>query len=195
MWKLIKSFSVVSVVVTASVLISSGSVDAARQKLTYKWSDGRAVAVKDIPESKYGDYENTPSIEVTLPDPTVPRRIRLEYQYKGKWRVEDAETTVDGFASLDVYPYYDDDTWLTGTWNYRIVVLPTEGQPKFKTVRFKAKFTPMKRSSSGGGSGGGSSGGGSGSFVGWNLEDVQDYLRYDPSTRDCSGGGRSVFWS
>jgi hypothetical protein len=111
--------------------------------------------------------------------------------------------TSNGVVSLGIDPLYDDGTWVRGTWDYRLVVAPMTGQPNFKNIRFKIKFSSGSSSSSGGsssgggssGGSGGSSGGGGSSYVGWNLENLQDYLGFNPSTADCSGSGRSVFWS
>lgn len=184
--------------VVGSVGIPVTGVDAAPLQFTYKWSDGPAVKTKNLTESKY-EYETyVPTVDVTLPITNVSRQVTLQYSSKGKWYEEDAQMTTNGTVSLSVYPLYDDGSWVQGTWDYRLVVAPMSGQPKFKNIRFKIKFSSGSSSSSGGsssGGGGSSSSGGGGSYVGWNLENLQDYLGYNPSTADCSGSGRSVWWS
>ena len=174
-------------VLAGSIILSNAPVQAAPLAFKYKWSDGRAVSIKNMAKSKYGDEYGVPDVEVTLPITDVEREVKLQYMRKGKWLEEDIDTTQDGQVSLSVYPVYDDGSWLSGTWDYRIVVLSEYGQPNFKKIRFKIKF------SSGSSSGGSSSGGGS--YIGWNLEDLQDHLGYDPRTVDCSGSGRDVWWA
>ena len=174
-------------VLAGSIILSNAPVQAAPLAFKYKWSDGRAVAIKNMAKSKYGDEYGVPDVEVTLPITDVEREVKLQYMRKGKWLEEDIDTTQDGQVSLGVNPVYDDGSWLSGTWDYRIVVLSENGQPNFKKIRFKIKF------SSGSSSGGSSSGGGS--YIGWNLEDLQDHLGYDPRTVDCSGSGRDVWWA
>lgn len=184
--------------VVGSVGIPVTGVDAAPLQFTYKWSDGPAVKTKNLTESKY-EYETyVPTVDVTLPIANVSRQVSLQYSHKGKWYDEQVLNTINGSVSLSVYPLYEDGSWIRGTWDYRLVVAPMAGQPNFKNIRFKIKFSSGSSSSSGGSSsGGGSSGssGGGGSYIGWNLENLQDYLGYNPSTADCSGTGRSVWWS
>jgi uncharacterized membrane protein YgcG len=189
-------------VLAGSIILSNTPVQAAPLAFKYKWSDGRAVSIKNMAKSKYGDEYGVPDVEVTLPITDVEREVKLQYMRKGKWLEEDIDITQDGEVSLSVYPVYDDGSWLSGTWDYRIVVLPESGQPNFKKIRFKIKFSSGSSSggsSSGGSSSGGSSSGGSSSggssYVGWNLEDLQDHLGYDPRTVDCSGDGRDVWWA
>jgi len=199
MGNVFKKLLTATLVLTSSIGLVSGTANAAPLQFTYKWSDGPAVKTKNMTESKY-EYETyVPSVDVTLPITNVSRQVSLQYSYKGKWYDEDVQNTTNGFVSLTVYPLYEDGTWIRGTWDYRLVVAPMSGQPNFKNIRFKIKFSSGSSSSSGGSSGsssGSSSGGsGGGSYVGWNLENLQDYLGYNPSTADCSGSGRSVWWS
>ena len=199
MGNVFKKLIAATLVLTGSIGLASGTANAAPMQFKYKWSDGPAVAVKNMSESKY-EYETyVPTVDVTLPVADVSRQVTLQYSYKGKWYEEDVQMTANGVVSLAVDPLYEDGTWVRGTWDYRLVVAPMAGQPNFKNIRFKIKFSSGSSSSSGGSSSGGgssgSSGGGGGSYVGWNLENLQDYLGYNPSTADCSGSGRSVFWS
>ena len=194
-----KKLAALALLVTGSISTIAGTADAAPLQFTYKWSDGPAVKTKNLTESKY-EYETyVPTVDVTLPITNVSRQVTLQYSSKGKWYEEDAQMTTNGTVSLSVNPLYDDGSWVRGTWDYRLVVAPMSGQPNFKNIRFKIKFSSGSSSSSGGSSSGGgsssSSGGGGGSYVGWNLENLQDYLGYNPSTADCSGSGRSVWWS
>jgi uncharacterized membrane protein YgcG len=199
MGNMFKRLVAATLVLTGSIGLASGTANAAPMQFKYKWSDGPAVAVKNMSESKY-EYETyVPTVDVTLPVADVSRQVTLQYSYKGKWYEEDVQMTANGVVSLAVDPLYEDGTWVRGTWDYRLVVAPMTGQPNFKNIRFKIKFSSGSSSSSGGSSSGGgssgSSGGGGGSYVGWNLENLQDYLGFNPSTADCSGSGRSVFWS
>ena len=199
MGNVFKKLTVATLVLTGSIGLASGTANAAPMQFKYKWSDGPAVAVKNMSESKY-EYETyVPTVDVTLPVADVSRQVTLQYSYKGKWYEEDVQMTANGVVSLAVDPLYEDGTWVRGTWDYRLVVAPMAGQPNFKNIRFKIKFASGSSSSSGGSSSGGgssgSSGGGGSSYVGWNLENLQDYLGFNPSTADCSGSGRSVFWS
>ena len=198
MGNVFKKLTVATLVLTGSIGLASGTANAAPMQFKYKWSDGPAVAVKNMSESKY-EYETyVPTVDVTLPVADVSRQVTLQYSYKGKWYEEDVQMTANGVVSLAVDPLYEDGTWVRGTWDYRLVVAPIAGQPNFKNIRFKIKFSSGSSSSSGGSSSGGgssSSSGGGGSYVGWNLENLQDYLGYNPSTADCSGSGRSVWWS
>ena len=199
MGKVFKKLIAATLVLTSSIGFVSGTANAAPMQFKYKWSDGPAVAVKNMSESKY-EYETyVPTVDVTLPVADVSRQVTLQYSYKGKWYEEDVQMTANGVVSLAVDPLYEDGTWVRGTWDYRLVVAPMAGQPNFKNIRFKIKFSSGSSSSSGGSSSGGgssgSSGGGGSSYVGWNLENLQDYLGFNPSTADCSGSGRSVFWS
>ena len=199
MGNVFKKLTVATLVLTGSIGLASGTANAAPMQFKYKWSDGPAVAVKNMSESKY-EYETyVPTVDVTLPVADVSRQVTLQYSYKGKWYEEDVQMTANGVVSLAVDPLYEDGTWVRGTWDYRLVVAPMAGQPNFKNIRFKIKFSSGSSSSSGGSSSGGgssgSSGGGGSSYVGWNLENLQDYLGFNPSTADCSGSGRSVFWS
>jgi uncharacterized membrane protein YgcG len=197
-----KKLIATTLVLTSSIGLVSGTANAAPLQFTYKWSDGPAVKTKNMTESKY-EYETyVPSVDVTLPITNVSRQVTLQYSSKGKWYEEDAQMTTNGTVSLSVNPLYDDGSWVRGTWDYRLVVAPMSGQPNFKNIRFKIKFSSGSSTSSGGSSSGGSSSGGGsssssggGSYVGWNLENLQDYLGYNPSTADCSGSGRSVWWS
>jgi len=203
MGNVFKKLTVATLVLTGSIGLVSGTANAAPMQFTYKWSDGPAVKTKNMTESKY-EYETyVPTVDVTLPITDVSRQVTLQYSYKGKWYEEDVQMTANGVVSLGIDPLYDDGTWVRGTWDYRLVVAPMTGQPNFKNIRFKIKFSSGSSSSSGGsssgggssGGSGGSSGGGGSSYVGWNLENLQDYLGFNPSTADCSGSGRSVFWS
>ena len=203
MGNVFKKLTVATLVLTGSIGLASGTANAAPMQFTYKWSDGPAVKTKNMTESKY-EYETyVPTVDVTLPITDVSRQVTLQYSYKGKWYEEDVQMTSNGVVSLGIDPLYDDGTWVRGTWDYRLVVAPMTGQPNFKNIRFKIKFSSGSSSSSGGsssgggssGGSGGSSGGGGSSYVGWNLENLQDYLGFNPSTADCSGSGRSVWWS
>ena len=193
-----KKLAALALLVTGSISTTTGTADAAPLQFTYKWSDGPAVKTKNMTESKYEYETNVPTVDVTLPITTASRQVSLQYSYKGKWYDEQVLNTINGSVSLSVYPLYEDGSWIRGTWDYRLVVAPMSGQPNFKNIRFKIKFSSGSSSSSGGSSSGGgssSSSGGGGSYVGWNLENLQDYLGYNPSTADCSGSGRSVWWS
>jgi uncharacterized membrane protein YgcG len=196
-----KKLVAIALLITGSISIPAGVVDATPMQFTYKWSDGPAVKTKNMTESKYESFEYVPSVAVTLPVTTVSRKVSLQYSYKGEWQEQDSEFTTNGDALLTVYPLYDDGSWVRGTWDYRLVVTPMSGQPNFKNIRFKIKFSSGSNSSSGGsssssgGSSNNSNSGGGGSYIGWNLENLQDYLGYNPSTADCSGSGRSVWWS
>jgi uncharacterized membrane protein YgcG len=184
-------------VLAGSIILSNAPVQAAPLTFKYKWSDGRAVSVKNISKSKYGDKYGVPDVEVTLPFTNVERKVKLQYMRKGKWLDVYNDFTQYGEVSLMIFSVYDDGSWLSGTWEYRIVVLPKLDQPNFKKIRFKVKYSSGSNSggsSSGGSSSGGSSSGGS-SYIGWNLEDLQDHLGYDPRTVDCSGSGRDVWWA
>ena len=199
MGNMFKKLIAATLVLTSSIGFVSGTANAAPMQFSYKWSDGPAVKTKNLTESKY-EYETyVPTVDVTLPITTVSRQVSLQYSYKGKWYDEQALNTINGSVSLSVNPLYEDGSWIRGTWDYRLVVAPMAGQPNFKNIRFKIKFSSGSSSSSGGSSSGGgssgSSGGGGSSYVGWNLENLQDYLGFNPSTADCSGSGRSVFWS
>jgi uncharacterized membrane protein YgcG len=184
-------------VLIGSIILCNAPVQAAPLSFKYEWSDGRAVSIKNISKSKYGDKYGVPDVEVTLPFTNVERKVKLQYMRKGKWLDVYNDFTQYGEVSLMIFSVYDDGSWLSGTWEYRIVVLPKLGQPNFKKIRFKVKYS--SGSSSGGSSSGGSSSGGSssggGSYIGWNLEDLQDHLGYDPRTVDCSGSGRDVWWA
>jgi uncharacterized membrane protein YgcG len=203
MGNMFKKLTVATLVLTSSIGLVSGTASAAPLQFTYKWSDGPAVAVKNMSVSKYQYETYVPTVDVKLPITNVSRQVTLQFSSKGKWYEEDVQMTANGTVSLTVNPLYDDSTWLRGTWDYRLVVAPMTGQPNFKNIRFKIKFSSGSSTSSGGsssgggssGGSGGSSGGGGGSYVGWNLENLQDYLGFNPSTADCSGSGRSVFWS
>lgn len=79
-------------------------------------------------------------------------------------------------------------------FTYQITARNANGQSKTVTGKFTTPAAPKKVSGGGGSSSGSSGGGSKGSFIGWNLEAVQDYLGYDPKAYDCSGS-RSILWS
>ena len=167
MGKVFKKLIAATLVLTSSIGLASGTVNAAPLQFSYKWSDGPAVKTKNLTESKY-EYETyVPTVDVTLPITTVSRQVSLQYSYKGKWYDEQALNTINGSVSLSVNPLYEDGSWIRGTWDYRLVVAPMAGQPNFKNIRFKIKFSSGSSSSSGGSSSGGgssSSSGGGGSY-------------------------------
>ena len=161
MGNVFKKLTVATLVLTGSIGLASGTANAAPMQFTYKWSDGPAVKTKNMTESKY-EYETyVPTVDVTLPITDVSRQVTLQYSYKGKWYEEDVQMTSNGVVSLGIDPLYDDGTWVRGTWDYRLVVAPMTGQPNFKNIRFKIKFSSGSSSSSGGSSSGGGGGGSS----------------------------------
>ena len=177
---------------------SAGSSDAdVKQTINWKWSDG-ASKNRTISNNRYKSAENYPFLIVTVPPRRSTRTVSIQALYEDDstgesvWKEENWAETVNGVVRIQPDPYCAENRDCTGVFKYRIVVQQSGNAPQFKPANFKVTW----KSSSGGGSSSGSSGGGStGSFIGWNLEDVQDYLGYDPRTYDCSGSGRSVWWS
>lgn len=196
----------------ASWLAVPESASAAKLQFSYKWSDGPAVAVKTLSEANYR-CANPPQLIVDLPPSTSGTRVVVsEYKSGSDWVIEDQQSTVKTQvkgteverATLTVPLCTQNGAFVKGTYDYRIRVIPSPGKPNFTNERTKVKYVPKSSSGSSGSSGSSSSSGSSGSsgsrrssssFVGWNLEDVQDYLGYDPRTVDCSGSRRSVWWS
>jgi hypothetical protein len=81
---------------------------------------------------------------------------------------------------------------------FKIVVSGTNGSSTTGVVKSKTGKIPPKPKPTPSHSGGGSSTGmwyNSTPFFGINLEDYQDYYGYDPATFDCTGRGRSNYWS
>ncbi len=188
-------------------LLLPAEVKAAKLDFTYRWADGPPVTTKNFAQNKTFYSCNWPRIEVFLPaEAGGQREVVLEYLWRNnRWLEESSATTYMSdnggspaqVAELEVQACENGDgnKWYSATFKYRIRVTEAAGLPSFAVKRFKVKFTPDPRFSSGTGGSSGSSGGGSGSFIGWNLEKVQDYLGYNPSTVDCSGSGRSVWWA
>ncbi len=182
-----------------------GYVDAKHLKtIQWKWSDGVAGGSRSLSKSKYKSASNLPLIVVTIKPISIPRIASLQYEVDGEWIEESRGQSVDGQVKMSVNPLCDGDVWCSGSVSYRIVIEPSGDQPKYKNFTFKINFVSSSSGSSGSGSSGSSSGGSSGgsssgasaaAFVGWNLEDVQDYLGFDPRTYDCSGSYRSVWWA
>jgi len=186
-------------VVSITFLVSP--VDAATKKtISWAWSDGVAAGNRSIAKSKFGSADRVPAIVVTITPKTIARVASLQYLTDGdEWVEEYRAQSNGGQAKLFLNPMCD-DRWCSGTITYRLVIEQSGDQPTYKPIQFKLTYS----NSSGGGSSGSSSGGSSPSssgsvsaayFIGWNLEDVQDYLGYDPQTVDCSGSARSVFWA
>ena len=171
----------------------------APKTIQWKWSDGVAGGARSLSKSKFKSAANLPSIVITVKPISIPRIVSLQYKNDGEWIEENRGQTVGGQLKLSVNPLCDGDVWCNGSFSYRLVLEPSGNQPKYKNFEFKINFESSSAgssgSSSGGSSGGSSSGTSASSFVGWNLEDVQDYLGFDPTTYDCTGSYRSVFWA
>lgn len=175
----------------------------ALKTIQWKWSDGVAGGSRSLTKSKYKSSSNLPLIVVTIKPISIPRIASLQYEVDGEWREENRGQSVDGQVKMGVNPLCDGDVWCSGSFNYRLVIEPSGDQPKYKNFTFKITFGSSSSGSSGssssgssgGSSGGSSSGASAAAFVGWNLEDVQDYLGFDPRTYDCSGSYRSVWWA
>jgi hypothetical protein len=133
-----KKFITISCVLSILIAFTNGNATAAPMQFKYKWSDGPAVAVKNLTESKYVYETDVPTVDATLPITDVPREVSLQYKYKGEWFSEDTQITSNGFVSLTVYPLYEDGSWIRGTWDYRLVVTPMAGQPNFKNIMSEA---------------------------------------------------------
>jgi len=185
--------------------VAAGPVDAAAlKKISWKWSDGVAGGSRTLSQSKYKSASNLPTIDVTIKPRAIPRIASLQYWNGDEWIEENRGQSVNGKVSFVPDPMCDGG-WCNGSFSYRLIIEPSGDQPKFSPSEFTLTFQSSRSSSSSGGnSSGGSSSGSSSSggggvsaayFIGWNLEDVQDYLGYDPRTSDCSGWGRSVWWS
>jgi hypothetical protein len=202
-------FALISLIVFKPSSVSAdanafGYVEAkALKTIQWKWSDGVAGGSRTLSKSKFKSASNLPLIVLTIKPISIPRIASLQYENDGEWIEENRGQTVGGQLQLPVSPMCDGDVWCNGSYSYRLVIEPSGDQPKYKNFNFKIKFDSSSSGSSGsssGGSSGGSSSGSSGgtsaaAFVGWNLEDVQDYLGFDPRTYDCSGSSRSVFWA
>jgi len=199
---------------TASAQVDNrGYADSkALKTIQWKWSDGVAGGGRTISNSKYQNSTKYPMIVVTIKPRAIPRIVSIESYYEneggggGAWREENRAQSENGEVRIQPDPYCADNGKCSGTFRYRILIEPSGDQPQYKRVEFKLSW----RSSSSGGStssGGSSSGGSSSSsgssssgvsaaaFVGWNLEDVQDYLGFDPQTYDCTGSYRGVWWA
>ena len=170
--------------------------------IQWKWSDGVAGGSRSLSKSKFKSASNLPLIVVTIKPISIPRIASLQYESDGEWVEENRGQTVGGQLKMPVNPFCQGDVWCNGSYSYRLVIEPSGDQPKYKNFNFKINFDSSSSGSSGSSSGssGGSSSGSSGgtsaaAFVGWNLEDVQDYLGFDPRTYDCSGSYRSVLWA
>ena len=170
--------------------------------IQWKWSDGVAGGSRSLSKSKFKSASNLPLIVVTIKPISIPRIASLQYESDGEWVEENRGQTVGGQLKIPINPFCQGDVWCNGSYSYRLVIEPSGDQPKYKNFNFKINFDSSSSGSSGSSSGssGGSSSGSSGgtsaaAFVGWNLEDVQDYLGFDPRTYDCSGSSRSVFWA
>ena len=184
----------------------SSPVDAAvTKRISWKWSDGVAAGSRNFASGKYKSGDDYPLLVITIKPRSIPRIVSISWlNGNSVWREMNRAQSVDGVVTirpdLDCYDY-----WFPcgGTQEYRIEIEPSGDQPKYKPVSFTITYSSSRSSSSGSSSGGSSSGSsssGSGGvsaayFIGWNLEEVQDYLGYDPRTSDCSGWGRSVWWS
>jgi hypothetical protein len=83
-------------------------------------------------------------------------------------------------------------------YNYKVTSRNANGESRAVTGTFTTpsapKPAPRSRSGSSSGGSGSSSGGFGFSLIGWNLEDLQDALGYDPPTTDCKGW-RPNLWS
>ena len=165
--------------------------------IKWQWSDG-ASKNRTISNSRYRSAEKFPFLIVTVPPRRSTRIVSIEALWTNAnggesiWKEENWAQTINGVVRIQPYPYCAENRDCTGVHTYRILVQPSGDAPQYKPAIFKVTW----KASSGGGSSSGSSGGGStGSFIGWNLEDVQEYLGYDPRTYDCSGSYRSVWWS
>lgn len=138
---------------------------------------------------------------VLPPEALSPRTVVVEVRDGKEWsewfrKSAQSWSSPELWASARFNTCYEDGTFWEGTETYRIRVLPEAGKPSVGVGRFKVKYLVQgARSSGSSGSSSGSRSGSTGSFLGWNLESVQDYLGYDPPTMDCSYRGRSVFWS
>ena len=173
------------------------------KKISWKWSDGVAGGGRTLSQSKYKSAANLPTIDVTIKPRAIPRIASLQYWSGEEWVEENRGQSVNGKVSLLLDPMCESG-WCNGSFSYRLVIEPSGDQPRYTPAEFKLTFTASSGSSSSGGSNSSGSSSGSSSssggvsaayFIGWNLEDVQDYLGYDPRTSDCSGWGRSVLWS
>ena len=185
--------------VSAYINVGSYVESKALKTIQWKWSDGVAGGSRSISESRFKSASNLPSIVITIKPISIPRIASLQYEVDGEWIEENRGQTVGGQLKMTVNPLCDGDVWCDGSYSYRLVVEPSGDQPKFKNFNFKIKFDASSGgssgSSSGGSSGGSSSGTSAAAFVGWNLEDVQDYLGFNPRTYDCTGSYRSVWWA
>lgn len=199
---------------TVSAQVDNRGYESAKalKTIQWKWSDGVAGGGRTISNSKYQNSTKYPMIVVTIKPRTIPRIVSIEGYYEneggggGTWREENRAQSENGEVRIQPDPYCAESGECSGTFRYRILIEPSGDQPQYKRVEFKLSW--RSSSSSGSSSSGGSSSGGSSSssgssssgvsaaaFVGWNLEDVQDYLGFDPRTYDCSGSYRSVLWA
>jgi uncharacterized membrane protein YgcG len=196
---LISSVGLQTPAVLANTDVRSYLEAKAPKTIQWKWSDGVAGGTRSLSKSKFKSAANLPSIVITVKPISIPRIVSLQYKNDGEWIEENRGQTVGGQIKLTVNPLCDGDVWCNGSYSYRLVLEPSGNQPKYKNFDFSIKFDSSSSGSSGssssGSSGGSSSGTSASSFVGWNLEDVQDYLGFDPTTYDCSGSYRSVFWA
>lgn len=177
----------------------------AKKSVSWKWSDGVAAGSRSIAKSKYRSSDQVPAIVVTIKPKAIARIASLQYLTDdGEWAEEYRAQSESGQTKLYLNPMCDSG-WCDGVITYRIVIEPSGDQPTYKPSQFKITYSNSSGSTSSGGSSSGSSSGGSSSgsssgvsgayFIGWNLEDVQDFVGFDPRTADCSGLGRSVWWA
>lgn len=201
--------------VTATTLLiaplaSSPVEAAAKRSISWKWSDGSKAGNKTFINGKNaGAY---PVVVVTIKPRAIARIVSIEELSSSdggeRWSENNRAQSVNGEVRIQPDPYCAESarsSGCTGTGTYRILIEPSGDQPQYKPSQFQITWKSASssgsssgsRSSSGSSSGSSSSSGGisASAFIGWNLEDVQDYLGYDPRTADCSGWGRSVWWS
>jgi len=177
----------------------------AKKTISWKWSDGVAAGSRSIAKSKYGSADQVPAIVVTIKPKTIARIASLQYLSDGGDWVEEFRAQSDGGQTKLYLNPMCNAGWCSSAVTYRIVIESSGDQPTYKPSQFKITYSNSSGSSSSGGSSSGSSSGGSSSgsssgvsgayFIGWNLEDVQDFLGFDPRTTDCAGMGRSVWWA
>jgi len=175
-------------VVTGPTSVSAQPLIGVVQKtIQWKWSDGVNSGSRSISKTKFKNAANVPTINLVIKPLNIPRIASLQWSDEdGEWWEENRGQSVGGKLSLAINPICG-DTWCSGKIKYRLIIEASGNQPTYKSSVFTISF-----SSSSGGSSGGTS---AAAFIGWNLESVQEYLGYDPSTYDCSGSYRSVWWA
>lgn len=122
----------------ATVLLVPGTALATPQK----WSVSLSGSCKDLTMEEATDEDDC-QIKVSIAPKSPTRTITLQVKSGSSWKKVSSSRTKNGSVALSISAYDDEEeTWLDGTYRYRVIAPKSGSQKAYTGKQFAITFTP-----------------------------------------------------